>query len=107
MIGAGIDKKVRAQVYKRDGYRCALCDDPRRLQVHHIKGRGVGGRDWEMNLITLCPVCHALAHGAQIADVFLRKTDMEQAITEYMADLYACEGLVWNPWNQAVVNWKY
>ena len=60
---ANIPAATRRAVYRRDGYRCALCDDVRGLQIHHAMPRSVGGSDDEMNLVTLCWRCHAEAHG--------------------------------------------
>ena len=51
---ANIPAATRRAVYRRDGYRCALCDDVRGLQIHHAMPRSVGGSDDEMNLVTLC-----------------------------------------------------
>ena len=33
--------------------------------------------------------------------------DMEQACTEYLSEIYACEGVQWNPWSKEAVNWKW
>ena len=110
MITANINKTLRKHVYKRDGYRCALCADPRHLQIHHIIHSSQGGdKLGEQNMITLCPICHALAHGNNIAGIDKTQEDMEQAISEYMSDLYACEGIIWNPWDarEKVVEWKF
>lgn len=110
MITANINKSLRKHVYKRDGYRCALCDDPRHLQIHHIIFSSQGGdKLGEQNMITLCPICHALAHGNNIAGIDKTQEDMEQAISEYMSDIYACEGIIWNPWDarEKVVEWKF
>ena len=60
---ANIPAATRRAVYRRDGYRCALCDDVRGLQIHHAMPRSVGGSDDEMNLVSLCWRCHAEAHG--------------------------------------------
>lgn len=48
-----------------------------------------------MNLITLCSVCHALAHGINLCGVELTKADVEQTMIEYMADYYADLGVQW------------
>lgn len=98
MISAGISSDRRRKVYRRDGWRCALCDDPRHLQIHHAVKRSQGGSDEEQNLITLCPRCHALAHGTDLDGIGKTEEEMEQAIVEYLADRYAEEGVVWNPW---------
>lgn len=54
-------KRIRSQVLRRDGYRCARCD--RRLTVnlltaHHVIPRAEGGIDDPINLLTLCNPCH-------------------------------------------------
>ena len=54
MISANIPNSVRKAIYKRDGYRCALCDSNRGLQIHHVMKRSQGGSDSPHNLITLC-----------------------------------------------------
>lgn len=99
MISANIDKAKRRAVYRREWYSCAICDDTRHLQIHHVVHRSQGGTNHMMNLICLCPKCHALAHGTNLfdSDEFTQE-DMEQAITEYMADFYAPN---WNPWKKS------
>ena len=52
LIGAGIPYPVRRGVYKRDGWRCALCDSTDGIQIHHVIPRGEGGSDFPENLIT-------------------------------------------------------
>ena len=68
VIGAGIPNTTRRGVYKRDGWRCALCDSTDGIQIHHVIPRGEGGSDFPENLITLCWRCHALAHGKKVLD---------------------------------------
>lgn len=108
---ANISNEVRRGIYRRDGFRCALCDSTDGLQIHHVVPRGVGGSNSPMNLICLCWRCHNAAHGSMCCNVppdispdELRRlhatamADMEQACVEYVADLYAEQGEVWNPW---------
>ena len=90
-----ITNEARKAVYRRDGYACAVCSDNRRLQIHHITKRSRGGGDEQMNLVTLCSVCHALAHGINLVGVDLTPADVEQTIVEYMADLYVDLGFRW------------
>ena len=90
-----ITNEARKAIYRRDGYQCAVCGDNRRLQIHHITKRSQGGGDEQMNLVTLCSVCHALAHGIDLAGVDLTPEDVSQCIVEYMADYYAEQGLRW------------
>ena len=70
-----------------------------------------GGSDDEMNLVTLCWRCHAEAHGTFLPErhraprtpeelAELRRSLKEtyaQNIVEYLADLYAEEGVIWCP----------
>lgn len=105
-ISAGINKEARRRVYRRDNFQCILCGDSRRLQIHHIVSRGQGGpQENEMNLVTLCPRCHALAHGADIDGLTKHFPEqfsveaVEQSIVEYISDLYAEQGQIWNPWS--------
>lgn len=95
MISANIDRKTRKAVYERDHYRCALCDSPKYIQVHHAIPRGQGGSDSMQNLITLCQVCHANAHGDLLDPHVWTQEDVEQACVVYLADLYAPD---WWPW---------
>lgn len=99
---AGVTNKQRQGIYKRDGYRCALCDSVDGIQIHHIVPRGKGGTDLDENLICLCRHCHSLAHGLPLKD--WRDVDHDAIgvmIVEYMADHYINYGIVWNPWG----NW--
>ena len=99
-MGAGISNETRRAVYRRDGWRCALCDDPRRLQIHHAVPRAAGGSDFQENLITLCWRCHAAAHGVRLPEMpdYCDAAYMEQAIVEYLSDYYAeTAGEVWYP----------
>lgn len=50
------------QHLRRDGWRCQLCGTMSNLEVHHKDFRSHSGADSEQNLITLCAVCHSMAH---------------------------------------------
>lgn len=95
MISANISNATRKSVYRREGYRCALCDSTKYLQVHHCVKRSHGGTDSVQNLVCLCADCHALAHGINLNGWDATQEDVEQAIIEYLADYYAPD---WNPW---------
>lgn len=116
-MNANISKELRKEVYRRDGFRCALCDSTDGLQIHHVKPRGRGGADHPMNLITLCWRCHAAAHGnmvdascyANVDPMKMRKMtpqqrikavmdEIELACVEYVSDYYAERGEIWYPW---------
>lgn len=89
MISANISNNVRKEVYRRDHWRCALCDSPRYIQVHHCVPRRCGGNDTLHNLITLCSTCHGLAHGVTVPGLDLTPDDAELGCTEYLSDMYA------------------
>lgn len=121
MISANITNAQRKAIYRREGFRCALCDSTKYLQIHHIIRRSHGGSSHPHNLICLCADCHALAHGMDLRGLeegvgavpwgpsewnpevdglmdIERDRPIDQAIVEYMSDYYACEGVVWCPW---------
>lgn len=108
MLSANIDNKLRKAIYRRDGYRCALCDDVRGLQVHHIIRRAHGGSNDPANLITLCWRCHAEAHGTIIPERHTYSQndwearqgladEYECLCTEYISDYYASQGIIADP----------
>ena len=103
MLSAKLTNQERKAIYRRDGYRCALCDSTRFLQIHHVVPRGPGGTDSPHNLITLCSDCHALAHGTSLRHLvtpgvdYISPEDITHAIVEYLADYYAGEGYLWSP----------
>ena len=99
MITANIPNSVRRSVYRRDGYRCALCDSATGLQIHHIVHRSEGGSNHPQNLITLCWKCHAVAHGTRMPEYpeYVAREYIEQACVEYAAAFYAEQGRPWYP----------
>lgn len=99
-MNANISTSTRKRIYRRDGYRCALCDSTRYLQIHHVIPRGEGGPNTEHNLICLCADCHGLAHGIDLRGYGGTREDVDQAMVEYLADLYAEGGVIWNPWGK-------
>ena len=103
MLSAKISNEVRKDIYRRDGYRCALCDSTKYLQVHHCVKRSRGGTNSEQNLVCLCADCHALAHGMNLNGWDATQKDVEQAIVEYLADYYAPD---WNPWAKDREPWR-
>lgn len=99
MTKNNLDNRTRKAIYARDGYRCALCDSTKYIQIHHYIGRGAGGSNHPHNLITLCADCHAAAHGTMLRDwQDVTRETVEQAIVEYLSDFYAEVGHIWNPY---------
>lgn len=115
-MNANISKKMRQDEYRRDGFRCAICDSTDGLQIHHIKPRGKGGANHPMNMITLCWRCHSACHGSMMGDEYATAAGcregmtteqkrqeimdyMELATIEYVSDYYAEQGEEWYPWD--------
>ena len=104
MLSARLTNEKRRAVYARDGYRCALCDNTRYLQVHHVVPRGEGGSvDSLHNLICLCSVCHAHVHGVVPDYSDVTPDEMASYCLEYVADYYAPD---WNPWAPGREPWE-
>ena len=97
MISANVDFQTRKAVYRRDHYRCVLCNSPKHIQIHHAVPRGKGGSLSDpMNLVTLCQHCHMLAHGQAPRDEYWASpAEIAQECVVYLADLYAPN---WWPW---------
>lgn len=58
-------KKLRLEVFRRDGYRCFYCGfhadteaDKKALTLDHIIPRSKGGSDKRKNLVTACQPCN-------------------------------------------------
>ena len=96
---ANIDNTTRKAVYRRDHYRCVLCDSTDGLQIHHAIPRGKGGADVIQNLAAVCWRCHFLIHDCKRWHVGDEITSEEaaQLVVEYLADIYAPN---WNPWKR-------
>jgi len=69
-----IDDSVRRSVLCRDKHTCQECgwsqdrwnqDNPRHLELHHVKQHIDGGSNEENNLLTLCNICHDRKHKKQ------------------------------------------
>lgn len=105
-INANVPNEIRRAIYRRDGYACALCGNPRFLAIHHVVPRGEGGGNMPQNLITLCRNCHALAHGTNLNPEEWnigpeQMADVVQGCVEYVSDMYAGR---WTPFR--TINYK-
>lgn len=50
--------RIRAHVFKRDGYRCRRCGSNKGLTLDHIVPKAAGGTNAIRNLQTLCEDCN-------------------------------------------------
>lgn len=56
------NEEFKAYIRKRDGHVCALCDEKKPLDVHHINYTKYTVK---VNCISLCRECHDLVHEAR------------------------------------------
>ena len=58
-------KKIRQTLLDKAGWRCALCEQAGRLELHHIRPIYKGGSFWDVkNMQVLCRKCHIDLHRA-------------------------------------------
>jgi hypothetical protein len=50
--------KLRNRRLKIDDYKCAICESPYNLQVHHLLYPKILGTEHVSHLVTLCTQCH-------------------------------------------------
>jgi len=77
-----ITPKVRAEVYKRDGYRCIICGSSYMLTVAHLVGRAQGGLAIKENLVTLEMSLHNEADNGK------NTKEVKKKMREYLENLY-------------------
>lgn len=65
-LAAPAYKKLIAEVYERDGWRCRSCNRRDGINAHHIKYRSQGGNDEIDNLVSLCVRCHRAVHDGNL-----------------------------------------
>ena len=53
----------RNKLISKNGNKCACCDYPGYIEIHHINPVCEGGDSNMDNLIMLCEKCHATVHG--------------------------------------------
>ena len=74
-------ENTKAMILNRDAYTCQYCkgkSGDKRLNVHHIQSRKVGG-DSPNNLITLCETCHNNYHNGKLDITFKRGASYKDA----------------------------
>lgn len=118
MKRTAISKKVRFEVFKRDGFKCQYCgaSAPEAvLEVDHIQPVSKGGKNDILNLITACHPCNngksdrALSDGAavtkqidQLQELQERREQLEMllkwrnALTDIQADEVQAIAAAWS-----------
>ena len=59
-----VDEVCIKRIREQAGGRCEACLMRADLHVHHLFSRGAGRLDIPVNLIAVCPACHAMIHNA-------------------------------------------
>jgi hypothetical protein len=57
-------EETRQKVFRRDGFRCVICNEAKDLNVHHITYENLGAEKVS-DLVTLCRDCHEHIHSGQ------------------------------------------
>ena len=70
-VRSGITKKIRFEVFKRDGFKCQYCGRSAPdviVHVDHINPVSKGGDNDLMNLVTSCESCNGGKSDRQLSD---------------------------------------
>ena len=67
-------RKIKQQVIKEQKGRCDYCGiKPKKLEIHHIIPKRMGGSDEINNAVGLCPNCHQLWDELTFQKIFYGK----------------------------------
>jgi 5-methylcytosine-specific restriction endonuclease McrA len=80
-----ISKKIRFEVFKRDGFQCAYCGKtpPQvTLEVDHVDPKSKGGKDDINNLITACFDCNRGKRNIPLSKVPAKLTENLEVLQE-------------------------
>lgn len=80
-----LSKKIRFEVFKRDGFRCAYCGQSPPaviLEVDHIEPRSRGGKDDINNFITACFDCNRGKKDIPLEKIPLKLSDNLEVLRE-------------------------
>lgn len=57
-------EEMRQKVFRRDGFKCVICNEAKDLNVHHITYENLGAEKVS-DLVTLCRNCHEDIHNGK------------------------------------------
>ena len=57
-------EEMRQKVFRRDGFKCVICNEAKDLNVHHITYENLGAEKVS-DLVTLCRNCHEEIHNGK------------------------------------------
>lgn len=72
-----ISKKIKLDVFQRDGFRCIFCGSGKDLECDHIIPESIGGDSHINNYQTLCRNCNSKKHTSATMDI-MRVTGMKK-----------------------------
>lgn len=87
---ASISKKIRFEVFKRDGFTCQYCGEhPPKVILHvdHIDPVALGGSSHMDNLITSCQPCNSGKSATPLTDIPQSLQDKAALIVEREAQI--------------------
>lgn len=91
MAYTGLDARLKADVFARDGHRCRWCGATNRgLDAHHIVYRRGSAYDHIDNLVSLCRAHHDFAHGNPLPN---GQTIVKHVVQEILTKVIATPGL--------------
>ena len=62
-LKSGKWKSIRKNLFKLRGKKCELCGSRKKIHVHHLTYKRVGGNELPEDLQVLCEFHHNIAHG--------------------------------------------
>ena len=93
-VRTAIPKRVRMEVFKRDGFTCQYCGATPPsvvLEIDHVLPIAKGGTNEEMNLVTACEPCNS-GKGAvlltKVPESVAKRAEREQKMQEQLAAYY-------------------
>ncbi|MCP5245714.1 MAG: HNH endonuclease [Burkholderiales bacterium] len=92
-----ISKKVRFNIFKRDGFKCQYCGSTPPsvvLEVDHINPVSNGGNNDPINLITACFDCNRGKSNGLLNSIPESVVDKSELITEKLEQVKAYERLI-------------
>lgn len=80
-----ISKRVRFEVFKRDGFKCMYCGShppDALLECDHIEPVSLGGTNDEDNLVTACQACNRGKSNVRLSDVPMSLAEQAAVVIE-------------------------
>ncbi len=82
----GLSKRLRFEVFKRDGFRCRYCGAPAtsaRLEADHVVPKSDGGPDEAANLVTACFDCNRGKSNVPLDESRLARAESKEDLLDH------------------------